>query len=223
MRLLKALLVLAILVPTAALAQGETTTRENVENRAEKEITRVNDILKIIGLPGVTEDAREAGVPDEDIRIILEEADKRELPPLETEAILREGSDATRESGPIDNFGAFVQERLDEGLRGQDLAAAIHAEHKMRGKGKGYGKGQGQGQGKNKERGKGNGKNNQDRDRERGSEIDDDNDNDDNEYEQRRDRGQDDDDRDDNDRDDDRGDDDGEHGSRTKTQKGGRK
>ncbi len=148
MRLLNFLLILAFLLPTAAIAQDEA--------RVEKEITRVNDILKIIGLPGIAEEAREAGVPEEDIRIIIEESEKQDLPAGETEAILRNGSDATRENGPIDNFGAFVQERLRSGMRGQELSAAIHAEHKARGKGKGKGQGQDKGQGKGQGKGKDN-------------------------------------------------------------------
>ncbi|MDX2474907.1 MAG: hypothetical protein QNL91_14530 [Candidatus Krumholzibacteria bacterium] len=146
------LLLLVLLLSTAATAQDETRTKEAAETRVEKEVTRVNDILKIIGLPGIAEDAREAGVPEEDIRIILEESEKQELPPAETEIILREGSDATLENGPIDNFGAFVQERLRSGLRGQELSAAIHAEHKARGKGKGKGQSQGKGKGHDKDR-----------------------------------------------------------------------
>lgn len=146
------LLLLVLLLSTAATAQDETRTKEAAETRVEKEVTRVNDILKIIGLPGIAEDAREAGVPEEDIRIILEESEKQELPPAETEIILREGSDATLENGPIDNFGAFVQERLRSGLRGQELSAAIHAEHKARGKGKGKGQSQEKGKGHDKDR-----------------------------------------------------------------------
>jgi hypothetical protein len=41
---------------------------------------------------------------------------------------------AIREHGPVDNFGAFVQRRLDEGLRGRDLADAIRAEHAAHGR-----------------------------------------------------------------------------------------
>ena len=161
------LLLLVLLLSTTAAAQDETQTREATATRVEKdptriekEVTRVNDILKIIGLPGIAEEAREAGVPEEDIRIIIEESEKQDLPPLETEVILREGRDAARENGPIDNFGAFVQERLRGGLRGQDLAAAIHAEHKARGKVKGYNQGKSKGHDNDDGEHKGKGKNN---------------------------------------------------------------
>jgi len=51
--------------------------------------------------------------------------------------LFAEENDAIRKHGRIDNFGAFVQEKLAAGLRGRELAAAIHAEHAARGIGKG--------------------------------------------------------------------------------------
>jgi hypothetical protein len=102
---------------------------------AEPGRTRTLDVLSILTLPDAAQEAREAGVAEEDVQIILQEADRRALPPAETEFILQEGSRAARENGPVDNFGAFVQSRLDEGLRGRDLAAAIQEEHRLRGKG----------------------------------------------------------------------------------------
>ena len=149
MNILKVMLILALLLPAAAWAQEETVTKTTNETTS-KTISRVDEILRVIGLPTIAEEARRAGLPDEDVRIILDEAQKQDLPPSATEAILQNGRDAALESGPVDNFGAFVQARLRDGLRGQDLAAAIHSEHKMRGKGIGQVKDKKQGQGNNK-------------------------------------------------------------------------
>ena len=162
MRTMAVVLLLAVLPAIAVPAWAEdTATRDTAQTRVETELSKVDEILKIIGLPGVAEKARESGVPDEDIRIILEEVTRRKLPPTEAETILLETSTAVRENGPVDNFGAFVQSKLREGLRGRDLAAAIHEEHRLRGKGKGHlkdkkaGKGKGMGKGNGQGQGKG--------------------------------------------------------------------
>jgi hypothetical protein len=56
--------------------------------------------------------------------------------------------DAVKAGAPKENFGATVNALLARGLRGRELAAAIHAEHARRGIGQGKGKGQGQGRGR---------------------------------------------------------------------------
>lgn len=143
MRTTTVTLLLAVMLTTSgtALAQ-DTGVRDSLEVRVKTELSKIEEMLKVIQLPGQAEEAREAGVPDEDIRVILEESARRKLPPADTEIILEESITSVRENGPVDNFGAFVQMKLDEGLRGRDLAAAIHQEHRLRGKGKGHGKGQ---------------------------------------------------------------------------------
>jgi hypothetical protein len=95
------------------------------------------DILEAIKLPQAADEAREEGVPEKDVRVAIEEAFKRGVPAAETKEVMVQSTRSVRENGPIDNFGAFVQSQLDKGLRGRDLAAAIHAEHARRGIGKG--------------------------------------------------------------------------------------
>jgi hypothetical protein len=80
---------------------------------------------------------REEGVPEKDFRVAIEGAFKRGVSASETKDVMSQSTRAVRENGPIDNFGAFVQSQLDRGLRGRELAAAIHAEHARRGIGKG--------------------------------------------------------------------------------------
>ena len=63
----------------------------------------------------------------------------------------KEQSRAIDEHGPTDNFGAFVQSKLDQGLRGRELSDAIRAEHAAHGKGKGAIKNPGKGKNRNEE------------------------------------------------------------------------
>jgi hypothetical protein len=95
-------------------------------------------VLQALRLPGATQEARVLGVPDSDIRAILDRSRERRLSAAAVTDMIEGGNKAIREHGPIDNFGAFVQRRLDEGLRGRDLAEAIRAEHAAHGKGKGH-------------------------------------------------------------------------------------
>jgi hypothetical protein len=85
---------------------------------AQDAAAQASDILHSILLPRTSQILRESGVPDEEVQSVIEAA-------------------SVREHGPVDNFGAFVQDQLAAGLRGRDLAAAIHAEHARRGIGKG--------------------------------------------------------------------------------------
>jgi hypothetical protein len=90
-----------------------------------------------MGLPKVAQQARTLGVTDADLRTIFGTARRLQLPPATVSDLLTQSNDDIRKNGPIDNFGAFVQQKLDAGLRGRELAAAIHAEHAARGMGKG--------------------------------------------------------------------------------------
>ncbi len=125
-----AVIMLALPVLAAAQDDAEQT----------KEPTLLERIQKTAELIETSQEAREAGIPDDEVAEVLQGARERGLSPTETEAVLAESTASVEESGPVDNFGAFVQAQLDEGLRGQELAEAIHAEHKAHGKGKGHGK-----------------------------------------------------------------------------------
>ncbi len=168
MRTMTIALPLAALLVAAGGAQAQDSpTRDSAPTQVASEPTDpidpidpidptgANRVLDIIDLPRVAEEARESGVADEDIRIILKEAGDRKMAPAETESILRECGAAARESGPVDNFGAFVQSRLAEGMHGPELAAAIHEEHRLHGKGKGHGKVKGKVHRKREAHGKG--------------------------------------------------------------------
>ena len=98
-------------------------------------------ILQSLRLPGATQEARDLGVGDQDIREMLDLARDDRFTIGDLTQVIEARNESIREYGPVDNFGAFVQARHREGLRGRDLAAAIRAEHAAHGKGKGYVKG----------------------------------------------------------------------------------
>ena len=97
----------------------------------------LQELLQAARLPTVTREARVLGVPERDLQTIFAAAREHRIPAGNLAEVLSEENKAIRQHGPVDNFGAFVQEKLDAGLRGRELAAAIHAEHAARGIGKG--------------------------------------------------------------------------------------
>jgi len=97
----------------------------------------LQDILQAARLPTVAQEARGLGVPDGDLQTIFATARGLRIPTGSLVDLINEENQAIREHGRIDNFGSFVQQKLNEGLRGRDLAAAIHAEHAARGMGRG--------------------------------------------------------------------------------------
>ena len=117
-----ALMALLVAVPAVAQESGNSL---------------LETILKAVRLPTVTQEARVLGVPERDLRGIFTTARERGISASSLADVLSAENEAIRKNGPIDNFGAFVQEQLDAGLRGRELAAAIHAEHAARGIGKG--------------------------------------------------------------------------------------
>lgn len=94
-------------------------------------------ILQAIQLPDLTEILRQRGVPTEEIAAAIEGARRRGVPPGEMTGVLEETAESVEQTGPIENFGAFVEQQLAAGLRGRELAEAIRAEHGRRGIGPG--------------------------------------------------------------------------------------
>lgn len=97
----------------------------------------IKQVLIAVDLPVSADEARNEGVSNDEIRQVLGAMEAQKVPAHEARQVFDEERAARRDHGPVDNFGAFVQSRLQAGLRGQELAAAIRAEHAARGKGKG--------------------------------------------------------------------------------------
>lgn len=114
-----------VLAWVATSAAGQEAKRDSV------------DILEVIRLPAVSETLRQSGIPPVEVKAAVDGAKAKGVPAGAISEVLRQTARTVEENGPIDNFGAFVQEQLAAGLRGRDLAAAIHAEHARRGIGKG--------------------------------------------------------------------------------------
>jgi hypothetical protein len=98
---------------------------------------RQQRLLKATRLPDRVQAVREKGVPDAEVRDALRAARSKRVHAGDMSDIADEQGKAIDQHGPIENFGAFVQSKLDEGLRGRELAAAIREEHARRGIGKG--------------------------------------------------------------------------------------
>ncbi len=97
-------------------------------------------LLRAIRLPSTADEARQAGVPDEQVREALNVVRGHGIDAGDAQLVLEEEVRSVKENGPIENFGAFVRSGLDRGLRGRELASAIRAEHVAHGKGRGPGK-----------------------------------------------------------------------------------
>lgn len=124
-------LTLAVWAPLPATAQ-ETTTTQTPETARD-----TSSILRAIALPALSELLRERGVPAEEIEATIRGARERGVPADEAAVIMEETAATVDEHGPIEDFGGFVQSRLEAGLRGRELAEAIRAEHARRGIGQG--------------------------------------------------------------------------------------
>ena len=112
-------------------------------------------IANLLNLPLAVEAARRAGIPGGTIWDVLDSLRRRRVPAEDAEQILRGEVEAVERGAPKENFGAFVNAQLARGLRGRELAAAIHAEHARRGIGQGRGRGPDAEKGKAKGRGRG--------------------------------------------------------------------
>lgn len=132
---------------SGAPALAQEATQDTARDTARAAATRILDAIR---LPTMADVLRSSGIPVEDVDSAIAGARKEDVPPGELAGIFEETARTVEETGPIDNFGAFVQDRLRAGLRGRDLAEAIRAEHARRGIGKGKkleSRGRGQGQG----------------------------------------------------------------------------
>jgi len=129
-----AVLLLVGLIAVPAFAQDEAA---DAKKEKEKQAKRA-EVLAALDLPKKAQALRKKGVDKEELKQAIREARKKKLKPKEAKELLEAAEASVDENGPVDNFGAFVQKKLEEGLRGKELAAAIKAEHKARGKGKGW-------------------------------------------------------------------------------------
>jgi hypothetical protein len=93
-------------------------------------------ILWAIRLPALVAEARQIGVTETVVRELLDGLRGRGLTADEAAMVVSEEVDAVNAGEPKDNFGGFVHQQLDAGLRGRALAQAIRAEHKARGIGR---------------------------------------------------------------------------------------
>lgn len=123
-----------IFIAIAALAQPGSA--QQTQPTAESGL-----IANLLNLPMAVDAARRAGIPGGTIWDVLDSLRRRRVPAEDAEQIVRGEVEAVERGAPKENFGAFVNAQLARGLRGRELAAAIHAEHARRGIGQGRGRG----------------------------------------------------------------------------------
>ena len=116
-------LLLSLAVSAEALTQGAEAGQV-----AER-------VAAAISVPAAAREARAAGLPARELSAALDAFRARSVPANEVHAVIQAATAAAASNGPIDNFGAFVRSRLDQGMRGRELAAAIRAEPARRGRG----------------------------------------------------------------------------------------
>jgi hypothetical protein len=87
-------------------------------------------------LPVRSTEAREAGVPDQRVRTTIWDIFRSGVPADDASRIVDAEVRTVREGGSSDNFGSYVRSQVESGLRGRELADAIHREHARRGMGK---------------------------------------------------------------------------------------
>jgi len=123
-------------VPALGQSTDEAKPRETTVEvaSAEDAVEAIRErIRRAVRLPRTAEDSREEGVSDERVRDTLKTARDRQIPAGDVQEILEAENEAIRAGGDKNNFGAAVQRAKDSGLRGRELAAAIHAEQIARG------------------------------------------------------------------------------------------
>jgi hypothetical protein len=115
---------------TAESEAGAAATEQDPAARRDRVSERVRRASR---LPRTTEQAREAGVPEERVRETIRVVRERGIPADEAQEIIEVETEEVRQGGNPDNFGSFVQQAKESGLRGRELAEAIHAEQIARG------------------------------------------------------------------------------------------
>ena len=116
------LIPLLLLGPAALAAQSEAPTL-------------AARVAAAAALPALAQEIRGSGVTETELTSLFDVLRTKNIPAPDAKVVLEEEWSAAREHGPVRGLGSFVQARLDEGLRGRELAAAIRAEHAARGTG----------------------------------------------------------------------------------------
>jgi len=154
-----------------AVAQDQEAESTRPAGDDRSAMQRIKDrVLEATRLPRSAEDAREAGVDREKVREVLRTGRDNGVSADDMRVILDTENAGLRQGGNPENFGAAVQAMKASGLRGRELANAIHAEQAARGmkkqeryrervrthaEGAGQGQGPGMGQGSGKGQGQG--------------------------------------------------------------------
>lgn len=154
---MKRIVLLLVLMMLAVPASGQSA--EEAEPRATAVVEELRErIRQAIHLPRTAQESREEGVSEERVREVLETFRERRIPAGDAEEILQAENAAIRGGADKDEFGASVRAMKAGGLRGRELAAAIHAEQVARGMKKPPREARGRSQGDPQDKARGNDK-----------------------------------------------------------------
>jgi hypothetical protein len=107
-------------LPAIAMADHHDTMEVTAEAALEV------DILLAIDLPLVAHEARESGIPEQEIEVALTSAMNAGLSAgTATEVVAVEVEETRSRGEPRDNFGQWVRRRVADGVTGRELAQSI--------------------------------------------------------------------------------------------------
>jgi hypothetical protein len=134
---------MTVLLVAAAAQVARAQEQRREAPRPVIDSATIAEIRRILRLPQTTERARQAGVPDSQVRDVLRRTRERGVPAEDAQRTIEQETEAVERGGDRGEFGKFVQSQIDAGLRGRELSEAIRAEHARRGIGKPKGEGAG--------------------------------------------------------------------------------
>jgi hypothetical protein len=77
---------------------------------------------------------RAAGVPNEEVVLIVDAAEKVRLPTADLASVMLVAAKSAEADGPIEDVGHWLTQKIEAGVRGEQLAKEVAGEHRVRGR-----------------------------------------------------------------------------------------
>ena len=114
------------------VSQEERAAAERREGEPRPGENLIDRIRRASRLPRAADEAREAGVPEEEVQEVLSTGKRRAVPAGDVETVLEEEAQASRRDERTGEFGGLVRQKMEEGLRGHELIEAVRQERAAR-------------------------------------------------------------------------------------------
>ena len=118
---------------TSGEGQTATERREGERQAGEGLIDRIRRAAR---LPEAADEAREAGVPEEEVQEVLSTGKRRRVPAGDVDTVLRDETRVVREEGRTGESDGLIKRKMEEGLRGRELIEAVRQERTARREGR---------------------------------------------------------------------------------------